>query len=217
VATEAVEGAVERIIDTFQLWSNLPKIDGTSVAIDFPLLTQLIQQDWDRVMGGEDGQLPGKGFLIAYHSSAAAVGHLPAGELAEGSSRGRVVSAQGRVAGWPIHRPALGGGADASWPSGPFVPLTLQNPEARLVVRRRHGHEFWTPAGRWWRAGRAVQNTLDPATGDIVRIRSRRASWVLWGGVAVVGAHGAAQVLGAADASEHSITGQPYALGVRPW
>ena len=57
-------------------WSNLPKIDGTSVAIDFPLLTQLIQQDWDRVMGGEDGQLPGKGFLIAYHSSAAAVGRL---------------------------------------------------------------------------------------------------------------------------------------------
>jgi hypothetical protein len=32
---------------------NLPKIDGTSVAIDFPLLTQLIQQDWERVMGGE--------------------------------------------------------------------------------------------------------------------------------------------------------------------
>ena len=46
------------------------------MAIDFPLLTQLIQQDWDRVMGGEDGQLPGKGFLIAYHSSAAAVGRL---------------------------------------------------------------------------------------------------------------------------------------------
>jgi hypothetical protein len=27
-------------------------------------------------MGGEDGQLPGKGFLIAYHSSADAVGRL---------------------------------------------------------------------------------------------------------------------------------------------
>jgi hypothetical protein len=64
VGTEAVEVAVERIIGTFQLWSNLSKIDATSVAIDFPLLTQLIQQDWDRVMGGEDGQLPGKGFLI---------------------------------------------------------------------------------------------------------------------------------------------------------
>jgi hypothetical protein len=76
VGTEAVEVAVERIIGTFQLWSNLPKIDRTSVAIDFPLLTQLIQQDWDRVMGGEDGQLPGKGFLIAYNSSAAAVGRL---------------------------------------------------------------------------------------------------------------------------------------------
>jgi hypothetical protein len=63
VGTEAVEVAVEGIIGTFQLWSNLPKIDGASVAIDFPLLTQLIQQDWDRVMGGEDGQLPGKGFL----------------------------------------------------------------------------------------------------------------------------------------------------------
>ena len=73
VSTEAVERAVELIIGTFQLWSNLPKIDGTSVAIDFPLLTQLIQRDWDRVMGGEDGRLPGKGFLIAYHSSAAAV------------------------------------------------------------------------------------------------------------------------------------------------
>jgi hypothetical protein len=46
------------------------------VAIDFPLPTQLIQQDWDRVIGGEDGQLPGRGFLIAYHSSAAAVGRL---------------------------------------------------------------------------------------------------------------------------------------------
>ena len=76
VGTEAVERAVELIIGTFQIWSNLPKIDGTSVAIDLPLLTQLIQQDWDRVMGGEDGQLPGKGFLIAYHSSAAAVGRL---------------------------------------------------------------------------------------------------------------------------------------------
>jgi hypothetical protein len=76
VGTEAVERAVELIIGAFQLWSNLPKIDGISVAIDFPLLTQLIQQDWDRVMGGEDGRLPGKGFLVAYHSSAAAVGRL---------------------------------------------------------------------------------------------------------------------------------------------
>jgi hypothetical protein len=136
VATEAVEGAVERIIDTFQLWSNLHKIDGTSVAIDFPLLTQLIQADWDRVMGGEDGQLPGKGFLIAYHSSAAAhrrrlvvsapdgtqgrpaahqerprrsTGHdrHRAGELAAGPSRGRVASEQARVACWPVYRPPL--------------------------------------------------------------------------------------------------------------
>jgi hypothetical protein len=43
---------------------------------------------------------------------------------------------KGRVAGWPIHRPALVGGADAAWPSGRFVLLVLQNPEARLVVRR---------------------------------------------------------------------------------
>jgi hypothetical protein len=76
VGTEAVEIAVERIIGTFQIRSNLPKINDTTVAIDFPLLTQLIQQDWDRIMGGEDGQLPGKGFLIAYHGSAAAVGRL---------------------------------------------------------------------------------------------------------------------------------------------
>jgi hypothetical protein len=128
LGTEAVEGAVELLIGAFQLCSNLPKIDGTSVAIDLPLLTQLIQQDWDRVMGGEDGQLPGKGFLIAYHSSAAAVGRLPAGELAEGSSRGRVVSAQGRVAGWPIHRPALGGGADASLAERAFHAADVAEP-----------------------------------------------------------------------------------------
>jgi hypothetical protein len=74
--TEAIEVAVELVIGTFQLRSNLPEIDGVSVAIDFPALTQLIQQDWDRVMGGEDGQLPGRGFLIAYQRSAAAAGRL---------------------------------------------------------------------------------------------------------------------------------------------
>jgi hypothetical protein len=117
VATEAVEVAVERIIGTFQLWSNLPKIDGTSVTIDFPLLTQLIQQDWDRVMGGEDGQLPGKGFLIAYHSSAAAVGRLAEDLLCQAVlerllaaywPEGRVVGVQDAVRSGELVAPSSG-------------------------------------------------------------------------------------------------------------
>jgi hypothetical protein len=94
VGTEAVEGAVSLIIGAFRLWSNLPKIDRTSVAIDFPLLTQLIQRDWDRVMGGDDGRLPGKGFLI----SAAAVGRLAEDRLCQ------VVLERLLVAYWPQGR-----------------------------------------------------------------------------------------------------------------
>jgi hypothetical protein len=92
LGTEAVEGAVELLIGAFQLWSDLPKIDGTSVAIDFPLLTQLIQQDWDRVMGGEDGQLPGKG------SSSPTTAAPPRSAAFRGSAvSGRPRAAPGRV------------------------------------------------------------------------------------------------------------------------
>jgi hypothetical protein len=117
VGTEAVEVAVERIIGTFRLWSNRPRIDGTSVAIDFPLLTQLIQQDWDRVMGGEDGRLPGKGFLIAYHSGAAAVGRLAEDLLCQVVLE-RLLAAywpQGRVVGV---QDAVGSGALVAPSSG---------------------------------------------------------------------------------------------------
>jgi hypothetical protein len=76
VGTEAVEGAVELLIGAFQLWSNLPKINGTSVAIDFPLLTQLIQHDLGASWAARTAGCRARGFLIAYHSSAAAVGRL---------------------------------------------------------------------------------------------------------------------------------------------
>jgi hypothetical protein len=88
VGTEAVEVAVELIIGTFQLRSNLPEIDGTSVAIDFPRLTQLIQDDWDRVMGGENGQLPSRGFLIAYRAAPPLSAALPRTCCVRSSSNG---------------------------------------------------------------------------------------------------------------------------------
>jgi hypothetical protein len=72
-----------------------------------------------------------------------------AGELAAGASRGRVVAGQGRVAGWPIHRPALVGGADASMAERAVRAAGVAEP-------RRHvwlcdvdcGHGFWTRGER---------------------------------------------------------------------
>jgi hypothetical protein len=57
-------------------------------------------------MGGEDGQLPGRGFLIAYQSSSAAVGRLAEDLLCQVVlgrllaaywPEGRVVAVQGAV------------------------------------------------------------------------------------------------------------------------
>ncbi len=77
VGTEAVDLAVELVVGTFDVRSTLPNLDAFTIEVTFPLLTDLIQQDWDRVVeGSEQGILPGRGFLIAYEGAGAAIGRL---------------------------------------------------------------------------------------------------------------------------------------------
>ena len=195
VGSEAVEVAVEQIIGTFQLQSNLPEIDGTSVAIDFPLLTQLIQEDWDRVIGGEDGRLPGRGFLIAYQSSAAAVGRLAEDLLCQVVlgrllaaywPEGRVLAVQDAVHSGQLVAPPSGercddlvivdrsglilveskgtiGGWVASAPDG-----TQGHPAAHQECpRRSEGHDR-CPAGKL---------AQGPSRGSVVSERGRATCW----------------------------------------
>lgn len=77
VGTEAVDLAVELVVGRFEVRSALPDLDAFTVEVTYPLLTDLIQQDWDRVVEGSDqGVLPGRGFLIAYEGAGAAIGRL---------------------------------------------------------------------------------------------------------------------------------------------
>lgn len=77
VGTEAVELAVELIVDRFEVRTNVAGCEALDVEVTFPHLTDLIQDDWDRVVeGAADGLLPGRGFLIAYEGTGAAVGRL---------------------------------------------------------------------------------------------------------------------------------------------
>jgi hypothetical protein len=76
VGTEAVERAVELVVGTYAVRSSVAAFDGGTVDITFPMLTLLIQDDWDRVMGALPPALPSRGFLIAYGGGAAATGRL---------------------------------------------------------------------------------------------------------------------------------------------
>ena len=164
VGTEAVEDAVELIIGTFQLRSNLPEIDGASVAIDFPLLTQLIQKDWDRVMGGEDGQLPGRGFLIAYHSSAAAVGRLAEDLLCQVVlerllaaywPQGRVVAVEDAVRSGELVTPSSGERSDD---------LLIVDPSRLILVESKCTIGNWSYLRRMGR--KAVRQLTRSASAD---------------------------------------------------
>jgi hypothetical protein len=68
--------AVELIVGTFPLRSNLPEIHGTGVVIDFPLLPSSSKPTGTAWWAARTASLLGKGFLAAYQSSAAAVGRL---------------------------------------------------------------------------------------------------------------------------------------------
>jgi hypothetical protein len=71
--TAATDRVVEMALGTYRIQSPLPSAPMMNVAITPRLLTAFIQRDLDRVFSG---QRPGKGFLIAYQGSAAAVGRM---------------------------------------------------------------------------------------------------------------------------------------------
>lgn len=70
--TEATDAAIEQVMGTYRLVSNVPELVGKSVTVTPRTVTEFIQTDWDRVMGDE----PDEGFLLAYLSSQKAVGRL---------------------------------------------------------------------------------------------------------------------------------------------
>ena len=71
--TAATDRVVEMALGTYRAQSALPSAPMISVAITPRILTAFIPRDLDRVFSG---QPPGKGFLIDYRGSGAAVGRM---------------------------------------------------------------------------------------------------------------------------------------------
>lgn len=70
--TEATDAAIEQIMGTYRLVSNIPNLTGGSITVTPRAMTAFIQADWDRAMADD----PDEGFLLAYLSSQKAVGRL---------------------------------------------------------------------------------------------------------------------------------------------
>lgn len=70
--TEATDAAIEQVMGSYRLISNVPGLDSGVISVTPRAMTEFIQADWDRVMGDE----PDEGFLLAYLSSQKAVGRL---------------------------------------------------------------------------------------------------------------------------------------------
>lgn len=70
--TEATDAAIEQVMGSYRLISNVPGLDARAVSVTPRAMTEFIRADWDRVMGDE----PNEGFLLAYLSSQKAVGRL---------------------------------------------------------------------------------------------------------------------------------------------
>lgn len=70
--TEATDAAIEQVMGSYRLISNVPRLDSRVISVTPRAMTEFIQADWDRVMGDK----PDEGFLLAYLSSQKAVGRL---------------------------------------------------------------------------------------------------------------------------------------------
>ena len=75
LGSEAATEVVELLEASFVLRTNLP-LQSDNVKVTFPMLTKLIQSDWDRLTGSNEDSLPARGFLLNYQSSGVAVGRM---------------------------------------------------------------------------------------------------------------------------------------------
>lgn len=85
--TEATDAAIEQVMGSYRLISNVPGLDSRAISVTPRAMTEFIQADWDRVMGDK----PDEGFLLAYLSSQKAVGRLAEQLICEELFRGDVL------------------------------------------------------------------------------------------------------------------------------
>jgi hypothetical protein len=77
--TEATDAAIEHCMGNYRLLSNVPSLHNRTISITNRVMTEFIQEDWNRVMAGNSPL----GFLAAYDSRQGQVSRRAVGRLAE--------------------------------------------------------------------------------------------------------------------------------------
>jgi hypothetical protein len=72
VGTETVGMVIDQLCGTYTLASNRAELHGEQIVIDYPAITQLIQNEWDRITGPE----PSGSFLLNFESMSPTLGRI---------------------------------------------------------------------------------------------------------------------------------------------